>query len=73
MPNLSSPELQKEFKQYKFSLIREFINTLLPPPLFHYQFFTIKTADNISMQVWGNSAEEIITQLHRFAKLEFYL
>ena len=66
-------EVRHQFKPYRFFLIREFVVSLLPPPLAEYEFFTITTADNVSMKVWGKSAKELIEQFQKFARLEFYL
>ena len=67
-------EIQKEFKKYKLSLIRDFINTFATSPESGKNvYLNIKTSDKFTISVWGKSYQDILEQFKRFINLRIFI
>lgn len=67
--------VRQEFKKQNLSSFQDFINLFMSPPISDngYIYLSVKTMEGISMQVWGNSLEEVWNNLQRFNGIKIFI
>jgi hypothetical protein len=67
--------IKSEFKKYHLSMVQDFIRLFMPVPISNrrYKYITIKTADNVSVKIWGKDLQEIWDQFQRFTKIGIFV
>jgi hypothetical protein len=67
--------IRLEFKKYPLSMIQDFVRLFMPAPLSEkrYRYITIRTADNVSIKIWGEDLQKIWNQFQRFIRIGIFI
>jgi hypothetical protein len=67
--------IKQEFNKYDLALVQDFIRLFMPAPLSdkRYKYITVKTADNVSIKLWGTNLQEIWDQFQRFIRIGIFI
>ena len=65
--------LKEEISKYNLHLIREFIRLFMPPPIAKYKYIKVKTSDNISISLWGETLQSIWDSFQSFIRIQIFI